>query len=135
MLLEGRVETVEHRLDRAAEVVKTISQQQQATQEDLADLRELVDELADQVKALPAPGETRLTPEQKATIRGLVEDLVAAADARGAKLWGGKNNYQAAYATLNRTFNVAKYEELTQAQYPKAVEWLKREIARIEAQS
>jgi len=88
-----------------------------------------------QLRLLLPPSETRINPEQKATIRGLVEDLVTAADARGVRLWAsrGKNNYQSVYATLNRTFNVAKYEELTQAQYPKAVEWLKREIAKVEA--
>lgn len=97
-----------------------------------AELNKRLTAVSNQIRLLPAPRETRLTPEQKATIRGLVEDLVAAADARGVKLWQGKNNYQSAYATLNRTFGVAKYEELTAAQYPKAVEWLKREIAKLE---
>lgn len=134
MLLEGRVETVENRLARAASVVGIIDQRLAQTEETVGDLGELVDELAEKVKALPAPSGTEITSEQQATIQGLIQDLVAAANARGIALWQnrGGNNYQAAYATLNRTFRVPSYKNLTQAQFPKAVEWLQREIAKVE---
>ncbi|HYN87543.1 MAG TPA: phage antirepressor N-terminal domain-containing protein [Ardenticatenaceae bacterium] len=90
---------------------------------------------ADSAEAAPAQTEPRITPEQNSAIRGLVETLVAAAEAKGVRLWRGRNNYQATYRTFNRAFGVGRSEELTQSQYPKAVDWLKREIEKVEGRA
>lgn len=138
MILEGRVDSLDARMNRAARVVGVIDGRLAKTEENVTDLggrvdnlSDLVNQLSDTVRSLPPPSE-RITAQQKATIQGLVEDLVASADSKGLKLWQGRNNYQAAYRTLNRTFGVSSYEEITQTQYPKAVEWLQREIDRLE---
>jgi len=64
-----------------------------------------------------------------------VRDLRSAADARGVWLWQnrGGNNCQAVHAELKAAFRVPSYRELTIAQYSKVVEWLQREIAKLEA--
>lgn len=90
--------------------------------------------MSNKIRLLPAPSDTTISKEQQSIIQGLVGDLVAAANARGIALWQnrGGNNYQAAYATLNRTFRVPSYKDMTSEQFPKAVEWLEGEITKVE---
>ena len=90
--------------------------------------------LGNKLRLLPEPSERAISKEQQSTIQGLVGDLVSAANARGIALWQnrGGNNYQAAYATLNRTFRVPSYKDITNEQYPEAIEWLEGEIGKIE---
>lgn len=79
----------------------------------------------------PAP----ITPAQQATITGLVSDLAAAAQVSGQRLGQGKSDHAAIWATLKRRFNVARYLDLTQAQYGQVVRWLEVWLQRVRGTS
>ena len=50
-----------------------------------------------------------------------------------AKKLGSGNFFGTVFGQLYRTFNVTSYKLLTQAQYPKAVEWLQKQIKTYES--
>lgn len=76
------------------------------------------------VQLLPMPSDT-ISPAQKAIIKELVDDVVAEAQTRGLRLGQGRNDYPAVWAALKQRFDVAKYDELTVAQFEPCVTWLK----------
>jgi len=102
-----------------------------------------VEETSDEIKALKVVYEARiaalearfmqplatLDEEQAARIADLVKQ---AALALAAKLGGG-NFFGTIYGQLYRTFNVTSYKLLTQAQYPKAIQWLENQIKSYES--
>lgn len=95
------------------------------------------EETGEEVQALKAVYETRiaalearltplavLTEEQAEQIADLVKQAALAL----AKKLGGGNFFGTIYGQLYRTFNVTSYKSLTQAQYPKAIDWLEKQI-------
>jgi hypothetical protein len=79
----------------------------------------------DAIRLLPAPSDV-ITPAQKSVIKELVDDVVAAAQEKGIRLGHGRNDYPAVWAALKLRFEVAKYDELTVAQFDACVTWLKQ---------
>lgn len=66
----------------------------------------------------------QISEEQAEHISDLIKQMAIVM----AKKAGGGNFFGTAYGQLYRTFNVTSYKLLTQAQYPKAVEWLHKQI-------
>jgi hypothetical protein len=104
----------------------------------LAELRALQQEqsqvlarLTDSIRLLPGPRES-LNPQQKAAIKALVDDIVAAAEASGKRIGQGRNDYPAVWDAFKRRFDLAKYDELTIAQYDEAITWLKSWLDRLQ---
>ena len=62
-----------------------------------------------------------------------VSDLVKQAGIALSKKLGGGNQIGAMYGQLYRTFHVTSYKLLTQAQYPKALAWLEKQIENYES--
>lgn len=73
-----------------------------------------------------------ITPEEKAAIKALVDDLVAAAQQKGIRLGQGRNDYPAVWDAFKRRFDLAKYDELPRTQHEEAVQWLKAWLKRIQ---
>ncbi len=84
----------------------------------------------DAIRLLPAPSDV-INPAQKSVIKELVDDVVAAAQEKGIRLGQGRNDYPAVWAALKHRFEVAKYDELTVAQFDGCVTWLKQWKARL----
>lgn len=82
------------------------------------------------VRLLPAP-ESAIDASQKAAIKALVDDLVAAAQAQGIRLGRGQNDYPAVWDAFKRRFDLARYDELTVSRYEEALTWLKAWLDRI----
>lgn len=78
----------------------------------------------DITRLLPA-GDEPITPEEKAAIKALVDDLVAAAQQKGIRLGQGRNDYPAIWDAFKRRFDLAKYDELPRTRYADALQWLK----------
>ncbi len=89
--------------------------------------------MSNRIQLLPAPTDT-ITPAQKATIKELVDDLVAAAQEAGIRLGQGRNDYPAVWGALKQRFDVAKYDELTLAQFDEVLHWLKTWLDRVRTQ-
>lgn len=85
----------------------------------------LLTKFNDAIHLLPAPSDV-INPVQKSVIKELVDDVVAAAQEKGIRLGQGRNDYPAVWAALKHRFEVAKYDELTVAQYDACVTWLKQ---------
>lgn len=102
--------------------------------EELASLRQkqgdLMARFSDITRLLPAPTET-IGPAQKAAIKALVDDIVGAAQEHGVRLGQGRNDYPAVWDAFKRRFDLAKYDELTLAQYEEAIAWLKAWLDRL----
>lgn len=96
-----------------------------------AELTRRLTAFSDQIHLLPSPRETAITPDQKAAIKALVDDIVAAAQAKGIRLGQGRNDYPAVWDAFKRRFDLAKYDELTASQYDEALAWLKNWLDRI----
>lgn len=62
-----------------------------------------------------------------------VSDLVKQVAIAMARKLGGGNFFGTVYGQLYRTFNVTSYKLLTQGQYPKAVEWLHKQLKTYES--
>lgn len=134
----------EQRRLRAAEEFITemddrLTDQERTTEAILARLEALRQEQAallsryqDIVRVLPAPRDP-IGPAQKAAIKALVDDIVASAGAKGVRLGQGRNDYPAVWDAFKRRFDLAKYDELSLAQYQEATEWLKAWLDRIRA--
>jgi hypothetical protein len=101
-------------LDQALEELGALRQRQ----------GDLLAHFSDITRLLPASSE-QIGPAQKAAIKALVDDIVAAAQAKGVRLGQGRNDYPATWDAFKRRFDLAKYDELTLAQYEEAVAWLK----------
>lgn len=86
----------------------------------------------DLTRLLPVSSDT-ISPAQKAAVKELVDDIVAAAQERGVRLGQGRNDYPAVWGALKQRFDVAKYDELTVVQYEEAMQWLKAWLDRIRA--
>lgn len=87
---------------------------------------------SDLARLLPAPSDP-IGPAQKAALKELVDDLVAAAQERGVRLGQGRNDYPAVWGAFKQRFDVAKYDELTGERYDEALTWLKTWIDRVRA--
>jgi hypothetical protein len=79
-----------------------------------------------EVRLLPR---TQISEEQAEHISDLVKQVAIAM----SKKLGGGNFFGTVYGQLYRTFNVTSYKLLTQGQYPKAVEWLQKQIKTYES--
>ncbi len=71
----------------------------------------------------------QISEEQAEYISDLVKQVAIAM----AKKLGGGNFFGTVFGQLYRTFHVTSYKLLTQAQYPKAVEWLQKQIKTYES--
>ena len=85
---------------------------------------------SDVARLLPAPT-APIGPAEKAALKELVDDVVAAAQERGIRLGQGRNDYPAVWGALKQRFDVAKYDDLSSAQFDEALAWLKRWLDRI----
>ena len=72
---------------------------------------------------------SQISEEQAEHISDLVKQVAIAM----AKKLGGGNFFGTVFGQLYRTFHVTSYKLLTQAQYPKAVEWLQKQIKTYES--
>ncbi len=95
------------------------------------------EETSEEIKALKAVYETRLSALEArfaplATLNEeqaeRIADLVKQAALALTRKLGGGNYFGTIYGQFYRTFNVTSYKLLTQAQYPKAVAWLEKQI-------
>ncbi len=84
----------------------------------------IVSRFTDITRLLPSPDDP-ITPEEKAALKALVDDVVAAATRKGVRLGQGRNDYPAVWDAFKRRFDLAKYDELSRARYHDAIEWLK----------
>lgn len=124
-----------HRLD----AVQALAEEHDAAISDLwrelsriqSELNRRIGALSDSIRLLPSPKEQQISPEQKAAIKALVDDIVAAAQGRGVRLGMGRNDYPAVWDAFKRRFDLAKYDELTVAQYDQALDWLKDWLDRL----
>ncbi len=130
-------ELVQEHDDHLVAVDRTLWQHEQA----LAELRALQREQAetltrfkDVTHLLPVSADP-INPAQKAAIKELVDDIVAAAQERGIRLGQGRNDYPAVWGAFKQRFDLARYDELTLAQYEQALAWLKAWLDRIRASS
>jgi len=85
---------------------------------------------SDIVRLLPPPTEP-IGPAQKAAIKELVDDVVAAAQTHGVKLGQGRNDYPAVWGAFKQRFDIAKYDELPTSRYDEALAWLKHWLDQI----
>lgn len=106
--------------ERALNELRSLQQEQSQT----------LTRLSDTVRLLPAP-EGAIDAAQKAAIKALVDDLVAAAQERGIRLGQGRNDYPAVWDAFKRRFDLARYDELTVSRYEEAVSWLKTWLHRV----
>lgn len=116
---------------------RALDEHAQAIEQALADLAalrhkqsEVLVRFSDITRLLPDSSDT-INPAQKAAIKELVDDVVAAAQERGIRLGQGRNDYPAVWGALKQRFDVAKYDELTVAQFDEAIGWLKTWLDRI----
>jgi len=100
------------------------------------------EETSEEVKALKAAYdgrlsalEARLLPRAQISEEQAeqISDLVKQTAIVMANKLGGGNFFGTVFGQLYRTFNVTSYKLLTQAQYPKAVEWLQKQIKKYES--
>jgi hypothetical protein len=100
------------------------------------------EETGEEVQALKAGYEARIAAlEARLIPRGVlseeqaehISDLVKQAGIALSKKIGGGNQIGAMYGQLYRTFHVTSYKNLTQAQYPKAVAWLEKQMKMYES--
>ncbi len=100
------------------------------------------EETGEEVQALKAGYEARISAlEARLTLRAVlteeqaehISDLVKQAGIALSKKVGGGNQIGAMYGQLYRAFHVTSYKNLTQAQYPKAVAWLEKQIKTYES--
>jgi hypothetical protein len=106
--------------ERALNELRSLQQEQSQT----------LTRLSDTVRLLPAP-EGAIDAAQKAAIKALVDDLVAAAQQQGIRLGQGRNDYPAVWDAFKRRFDLARYDELTVSRYEEAVSWLKTWLDRV----
>jgi hypothetical protein len=109
---EGLIRDLERRID---EVSRELSRE----------VNRCLAAMSAQLRLLPAPSEETLSVAQKAAIKALVDDLVAAAQRQGVRLGQGRNDYPAVWDAFKRRFDLAKYDELPSAQFDEALGWLK----------
>jgi hypothetical protein len=128
--------TEQRRLRSAEEILQAHDDLLMDTLHELQNLREEQTRLGARfdsvVKLLPSSTD-RISPAQKAAIKELVDDLVAAAQEQGIRLGQGRNDYPAVWGALKQRFDVAKYDELTVAQYDEVIAWMKAWLDRIRA--
>jgi hypothetical protein len=93
---------------------------------------EALSRLTDSIRLLPAPG-APINPAQKASIKALVDDIVASAQEKGVRIGRGRNDYPAVWDAFKRRFDLAKYDDLTVTQYEEALAWLKAWLDRLRA--
>jgi hypothetical protein len=134
--LRATEELVQEHDDHLMDVDRTLWRHEQV----LAELRELqqrqaatLTQFKDVTHLLPVPGEA-INPAQKAAIKELVDDIVAAAQERGVRLGQGRNDYPAVWGAFKQRFDLAKYDELTVARFDEALAWLKSWLDRIRNQ-
>jgi hypothetical protein len=123
--------------DRVSDHDRVLWQQGQALGQALEELMALrqeqsaiVTQWSDLTRLLPAPSDP-IGPSEKAAIKALVDDLVAAAQERGVRLGQGRNDYPAVWDAFKRRWDLAKYDELPRARYEEAVQWLKGWLDRV----
>ncbi len=116
---------------------RELGEQSQVLQQALTELAllrqkqgDLLARYSDITRLLPAPSDA-IGPAQKAAIKALVDDIVAAAQEKGIRLGQGRNDYPAVWGAFKQRFDLAKYDELTVAQYEEAVAWLKAWLDRV----
>jgi uncharacterized small protein (DUF1192 family) len=112
---EGAIRELERRMDLLQQELAQVQ----------AELHQRLAAASDQIHLLPAPREAPISPDQKAAIKALVDDVVAAALAKGIRLGQGRNDYPAVWDAFKRRFDLARYDELPTARHDEALAWLK----------
>jgi hypothetical protein len=118
----GDHERAIRRHDQALNEIRTLQREQ----------GEALARLTDSIRLLPAPQSGQISPDQKAAIKALVDDIVAAALARGVRLGQGRNDYPAVWDAFKRRFDLAKYDELPSEKFDEALAWLKAWLERVQ---
>jgi chromosome segregation ATPase len=119
MVMDSRVEKADHKahLDRATDLIgrlqQRLSQAERAVaaletqsvdhEEAIADIRHLMTKLEEKTRQLPTRGE-HIGPAEKASLKALVDDVVAEADAKGPRLWQRRTNFQSVWSHFQLAF-------------------------------
>jgi len=124
-----RLDAVQDLTEEHDSLIQHLSTQVDELQDRLSTVqRELTNRITalnHRVLQVPAEPVQRITPEQKAAIKALVDDLVAAAQHKGVRLGQGRNDYPAVWDAFKRRFDLAKYDELNAPHFDTAIQWLK----------
>lgn len=126
--VEGWVQDVD---DRMGDLDRTVQQHDSLLRQTLEDLQQLrhaqqtlTTQVSERLTLLPALPNT-IDASQKAALKALVDDIVAAAGERGIRVGQGRNDYPAVWDAFKRRFDLAKYDELPASQFGEAMKWLK----------
>lgn len=106
----------------ALDTAQLANTQAEKTGKEVEALKEIYEMRIAALEARLMPRET-ISEEQAERISDLVKQ-VALAFSRKV----GGNTFGVVYGQLYRTFNITSYKLLTQAQYPKAIEWLEKQL-------
>ncbi len=112
----------------ALDQAQLATQRAEETSEDVKALKAVYDARITSLEARLLPHAT-LSEEQAEYIGDLVKQAAIAL----AKKLGGGNFFGTVYGQLYRTFHITSYKLLTQAQYPKAIAWLEKQIKSYES--
>jgi hypothetical protein len=130
-----RLDAVQDLAEEHDNVIRELSVQVDDLQERLSsvqrDLTHRITTLNQRALQLPAEPSAKINPSQKAAIKVLVDDIVAAAQQKGVRLGQGRNDYPAVWDAFKRRFDLAKYDELSETQFDSAIQWLKEWLDRI----
>lgn len=124
-----RLDAVQDLAEEHDGMIRELSIQVDDLQERLSsvqrDLTNRITSLNQRALQVPAVPTQKISPEQKAAIKALVDDLVAAAQQKGVRLGQGRNDYPAVWDAFKRRFDLAKYDELGETHFDTAIQWLK----------
>jgi hypothetical protein len=130
-----RLDAVQDLAEEHDGMIRELSIQVDDLQERLStvqrDLTNRITSLNQRALQVPPAPVTKITPAQKAAIKALVDDLVATAQQKGIRLGQGRNDYPAVWDAFKRRFDLAKYDELSEAQFDVAIQWLKEWLYRL----
>lgn len=124
-----RLDVVQDLTEEHDEMIRELSVQVDDLQERLSsvqrDLTQRITSLNQRALQVPIDIPARINPSQKAAVKALVDDIVAAAQQKGIRLGQGRNDYPAVWDAFKRRFDLAKYDELGESQFENAIQWLK----------
>ncbi len=106
----------------ALDTAQLANTQAEKTGREVEALKEIYEMRIAALEARLMPRET-IGEEQAERISDLVKQVALVLSKRV-----GGNTFGTVYGQLYRTFNVTSYKSLTQAQYPKAIEWLEKQL-------
>jgi hypothetical protein len=130
-----RLDAVQDLAEEHDGIIRELSVQVDDLQERLSsvqrDLTHRITALNQRALQLPTETSAKINPSQKAAIKALVDDIVAAAQQKGVRIGQGRNDYPAVWDAFKRRFDLAKYDELNETQFDSAIQWLKEWLNRI----